>query len=297
MARAVLGKQEGDEVVVVRPKGTAASRSCAVWYGARRAEGRAMSVCAITGSASGIGAAIRRRLEKDGARVIGIDLRDAEIVADLRTPAGRAAAVAGVLARCAGTPRPAGGRGGHRHPRAAALAVAVGQLLRRRRPARRTLRGAAPRQPRPPRWPWPRTRRSSRRVDESPYVKALLAHDEPEARRLADEVGNSILAYLGSKHALGRAVRRRAGDWGRAGVRINAMAPGPVRTPLLQGDMDDPVTGAAVKSFPVPLGRVAEPEEIAELAAFLLGPAGSFVQGSIYYIDGGSDAELRPDRF
>jgi NADP-dependent 3-hydroxy acid dehydrogenase YdfG len=54
-----------------------------------------MTVCAITGSASGIGAAIRRRLEKDGARVIGIDLRDAEIVADLGTPAGRAAAVAG----------------------------------------------------------------------------------------------------------------------------------------------------------------------------------------------------------
>jgi len=134
-------------------------------------------------------------------------------------------------------------------------------------------------------------------VDESPYVKALLAHDEPEARRLADEIGNSILAYLGSKHALSRAVRRRAAAWGRAGVRLNAVAPGPVRTPLLQGDMDDPVTGAGIKNFPVPLGRVAEPEEIAELAAFLLGPAGSFIQGSIYYIDGGSDAQLRPDRF
>ncbi len=59
-----------------------------------------MTVCAITGSASGIGAAIRRRLEKDGARVIGIDLHDAEIVADLRSAAGREAAVAGVLARC-----------------------------------------------------------------------------------------------------------------------------------------------------------------------------------------------------
>jgi len=70
-----------------------------------------------------------------------------------------------------------------------------------------------------------------------------------------------------------------------------------VRTPLLQGDMDDPVTGAAIRSFPVPLGRIAEPEEIAELAAFLLGPAGSFIQGSIYYIDGGSDAQVRPDRF
>ncbi len=75
------------------------------------------------------------------------------------------------------------------------------------------------------------------------------------------------------------------------------MAPGPVRTPLLVGDMDDPVTGDAIRKFPVPLGRVAEPDEIAELAAFLLGPAGSYMQGSIVYIDGGSDAERRPDRF
>ena len=61
-----------------------------------------MTVCAVTGSASGIGAAIRRRLEKEGARVIGVDLRGAEVIADLGTPAGREAAVAGVLERCGG---------------------------------------------------------------------------------------------------------------------------------------------------------------------------------------------------
>jgi NAD(P)-dependent dehydrogenase (short-subunit alcohol dehydrogenase family) len=92
-------------------------------------------------------------------------------------------------------------------------------------------------------------------------------------------------------------VRRRAGDWGRAGVRINAIAPGPVRTPLLAGDMADPVTGAAIQNLSVPVGRFAEPDEIAELAAFLLGPHAAFIQGSVYYIDGGSDAEMRPDRF
>jgi NAD(P)-dependent dehydrogenase (short-subunit alcohol dehydrogenase family) len=48
----------------------------------------------ITGSASGIGAAIRARLEADGLRVIGIDLKGQEIAADLSTPDGRAAAVA-----------------------------------------------------------------------------------------------------------------------------------------------------------------------------------------------------------
>jgi NAD(P)-dependent dehydrogenase (short-subunit alcohol dehydrogenase family) len=255
-----------------------------------------MTVCAVTGSASGIGAAIRRRLEKEGARVIGIDLRDAELVADLGTPAGREAAVAGVLARCDGSLDRlvvAAGIGTHVKPPSKIASVnyfGAVDLLDGLFEALR--RGTAP----------AALAVSSNSaqlapVDETPYVKALLAHDEAAARRIADEAGNSILAYLASKHALSRAVRRRAAAWGRAGVRINAVAPGPVRTPLLQGDLDDPVTGAAVRSFPVPLGRVAEPEEIAELAAFLLGPAGAFVQGSIYYIDGGSDAEVRPDRF
>jgi NAD(P)-dependent dehydrogenase (short-subunit alcohol dehydrogenase family) len=255
-----------------------------------------MTVCAITGSASGIGAAIRRRLEKDGARVVGIDLRDAEIIADLGSEAGRAAAIAGVLARCSSQLDRlvvAAGVGSHIKPPSLVASInyfgAVDLLD--------GLYGALRRGSAPAVLAVASNSAQMARVDESPYVRALLAHDEAEARRIADQVGNSILAYVGAKHALSRAVRRRAGEWGRAGVRINAVAPGPVRTPLLQGDMEDAVTGDAIKKFPVPLGRIAEPEEIAELAAFLLGPAGSYIQGSIYYIDGGSDAERRPDRF
>src|SRR5271169_166399 len=56
-----------------------------------------MAVVVVTGSASGIGLATRERLERSGDQVIGVDLRDAEILADLATPAGRAAAVAAVL--------------------------------------------------------------------------------------------------------------------------------------------------------------------------------------------------------
>jgi len=255
-----------------------------------------MSVCAVTGSASGIGAAIRRRLEKDGARVIGVDLRDAEVEADLGTPAGRSAAVSGVLARCESRLDKlvvAAGVGTHVKPGSKIAAInyfgAVDVLDGLFEALRR---GAAPAA-------LAISSNSAQLVpmDDHVYVKALLDHDEAQARRLADELPTTIFAYIGAKHALGRAVRRRALAWGQAGVRLNAISPGPTQTPLYQGDMNDPVTGAAVKSYQVPLGRVAEPEEIAELAAFVLGPAGGFIHGAVYYIDGGGDAQVRPDRY
>jgi hypothetical protein len=61
-----------------------------------------MGVVAITGSATGIGAAVRRRLEQGGDLVIGVDVQTAEVRADLSTPAGRRQAVDGVLATCGG---------------------------------------------------------------------------------------------------------------------------------------------------------------------------------------------------
>lgn len=255
-----------------------------------------MAVCAVSGSASGIGAAIRRRLEADGARVIGVDLRDAEVVADLATVAGREAALAGVLERCGGRlDRLVLSAGVGAHVRPPSLVASVNyfgavELLDGLLPALRA--GSDPAalvvcsnsaQMAP--------------LDEHPYVRALLAHDEAEARRAIDAVDNSIIAYMGAKHALGRAVRRRAREWGRERVRLNAIAPGPVKTPLLAGDSADPVTGPAIAKLEIPLGRIGEPDEIAELAAFLLHPKAGWIHGSIVYIDGGNDAEIRPDRF
>ena len=92
-------------------------------------------------------------------------------------------------------------------------------------------------------------------------------------------------------------MRRRAVDWGKAGVRINAIVPGQTQTPVYQGAKDDPVMGQFVDSIPVPLGRVASPEEIGAVIAFMLGEATAFMTGSVVWVDGGTDAAIRPDEF
>jgi NAD(P)-dependent dehydrogenase (short-subunit alcohol dehydrogenase family) len=95
--------------------------------------------------------------------------------------------------------------------------------------------------------------------------------------------------------AIARAVRSRVADWGARGVRINAVAPGPFRSPLLQAGLDDPTFGPLIEALPVPTGAIGTPDEVAAVIDFLLGPGASYVHGSIVFVDGGIDALLRPD--
>jgi len=255
-----------------------------------------MGVAVVTGSASGIGAAVRARLEGAGDRVIGVDIRDAEVLADLSTPDGRSSAVREALKAAAGPIDRVvvcAGLGPEMKPASRTASVnyfgavdVLDGLLPSLREADDPAAVAicsnsaqfAP-------------------FDEHPFVVALLDYDEKRAREIVDENEDGFTAYSGSKHALGRAVRRRAVEWGEAGVRLNAVAPGPTNTPLLESGLTHPVYGKAIASIQTPIGRRAEPPEIATLVAFLLGPDTGFVHGSIWYIDGGMDAQFRPDRF
>jgi NAD(P)-dependent dehydrogenase (short-subunit alcohol dehydrogenase family) len=252
-----------------------------------------MRVFAVTGSASGIGAACRARLERAGHRVVGVDRRDAEVVADLSVPEGRADAAARVADACGG--RLAGlvaaaGLGPHVEPWSAIVSVnyfgAHGVLVGLR-PCLAAGGGAA-------------VVVSSNSAllpgADGPLVAACLAGDEAGARRLALDLGGHP-AYAGAKLALTRWLRAHAPTppWAGEGVRLNAVAPGPVTTPLLQGGLDHPVYGPAIRGFPVPLGRFGQPEEIAAAVAFLLGPEATFCCGTLLVVDGGTDALLRPD--
>ena len=252
-----------------------------------------MGVLAVTGSAGGIGGAIRARIEAGGYEVIGVDVRDAEVVADVSTPEGRAAAIDGVakavgdaldgLVVAAGiggsTPAPTSAVARINYFGAVALLVGLEQPL-----ADGELRAAVA---------IASNSATAVPVTNPAFVEACLTGDEDAAVRLADDMdGESV--YAQSKLALARKVRRLAVEWA-PGLRVNAVAPGPVLTPLTEAALEHPVTGDLIRSYPIPLDRWGEKDEIAEAVWFLLSPASSWTTGAVLFVDGGTDALLRPD--
>lgn len=254
-----------------------------------------MGAIAITGAGSGIGAATRARLQRAGKRVLGVDIRGAEIAADLGKAAGRAHAAREIVAAsngelqglvlCAGI--------GPSHG-SSPLIVSVNyfgtvDLLDR---LFDELKAASPSAA------VAISSNSATTVPGVPeeLVSAMLEGDEGNSRWVAESV-HPTLAYSASKLALARAVRRRAPVWAEAGVRLNAVAPGAVRTPLLEAGLEDAELGPLIRAVPMPVGDFGRPEQIASVIDFLLSDDASFLVGSVVFADGGTDALARPDRF
>jgi len=233
----------------------------------------------VTGAASGIGAAVAARLREEGARVAALDVAsvhgvDAFERADLRSADDTAAALKRLdevvgsfdaVVHCAGISPPGGVL---EHDDAFWLDLYAVNVLGAVRVMREVVPGM-------------RARGGSMVLVSS--INARFATP-------------SLAAYAASKAALESVARTAALEFAADGVRVNAIAPASIDTPLLQGSFDrdpDPHAARARNIGRHPLGRLGTPQDAAELALFLASPRSSWITGGVFPLDGGAGVTRR----
>ena len=121
-------------------------------------------------------------------------------------------------------------------------------------------------------------------------VGALVALRHHRLPRDGGPLPSGPIGYIAAKSGVVGLTRQFAVVYGRRGVRVNAIAPGGIDTPMLRGGSDyeegDPHPADAIH----PLGRIARPSEIASAAVFLASDEASFITGIVLPVDGGYTA-------
>lgn len=236
----------------------------------------------ITGSRSGIGRATAELLASGGYHVVGVDLRDADVVADLSTAEGCEAMARGVHDLTAGRVDAVFANAGVAPNVEPSTIFAVNYFG-----AIRTVQALRPLLSRSP-----TSRALVTASSGASYPCDTTAVEALERGEPNPDAGTN--AYATSKHAIARWVRHASPDWARDGILLNAIAPGGVDTPLLRNGINERDLAAVVAA--VPLGRLARPDEIAHAAAFLHSSVNSFIAGQVLYINGAVEAAMRPNR-
>jgi NAD(P)-dependent dehydrogenase (short-subunit alcohol dehydrogenase family) len=241
-------------------------------------------VCVITGAASGIGAESAALFRSEGARVVGVDLRDDSPEVDLALACDVAdeEAVRAMFARA----REAFGRIDVLFNNAGISPGDDGSVLET-------------------------TLEAWQRVQDVNTKSVFLCckHGIPH---LLEAGGGSVIntasfvavmgaatsqvSYTASKGAVLSLSRELGVQFARQGVRVNALCPGPVNTPLLQELFAKDPEKAARRLVHLPMGRFAEAREIAGAALFLASDESSYVNASTFLVDGGlSGAYVTPE--
>lgn len=249
----------------------------------------------VTGAASGIGKAIKEQLGAGGHSVATIDIRDADIVADLSDSAQCQAVVEDIRQRypegldglvpCAGV--------GPETPSKALITLvnyfAAVQLVEGLFPALEQKGGSVV---------LISSNSSQMMKYDERYMQSLLSGDREAALATAEALDGQQI-YGGGKQALARWMRQNSAHMASAGVRINALAPGYTETGMTASGRANANFAEAIDQFvqSIPLGRAGLPEDQANAVLFLLSEKASFITGSILFVDGGHDAVFRPDKF
>lgn len=251
----------------------------------------------VTGAGSGIGRATVEIVRERGDRAVGVDLRDADVIADLSTSEGRQQAAAQAVEVAGGSLDAVVACAGVSLPNETTVKVnyfGVVELLEAVRP---TLAASGS-----PRAAVVSSMASLQSVDDA-LVEAMLAGDEEAAVRRGAELaeqgfGPGYLNYPSSKRALSRWVRRESisPEWAGAHIPLNAVAPGTVTTAMTAELLASPEgTELVDASVPMPLNYHQGPEVIAKLLLWLTSEENSHCAGQTVYCDGGADVSLRGD--
>ncbi len=234
-------------------------------------------VCVITGAAGGIGAATASVFEREGARVVGVDLREHEVgTLSMQADLSNEAAVEALYERV----REELGRIDVLFNNAGISPTDDASVVETSLEA------------------WERVQNANLRsvfLCCKHGIPHLLANHPPARGSVINTASfvavlgsaTSQISYTASKGGVLALSRELGVEFAKRGVRVNALCPGPVDTPLLRELYAKDPEQAARRLVHVPMGRFARAEEIANAALFLASDESSYVNATTFLVDGG----------